>query len=152
LLVFRITREKYANDLSGIGAKQYGGRWNSMGVPLLYTSSSISLAVLENLVHLPKHLLPKDLVLISLEINGKVPYSEIFEKNLPKNWRNFPMPIASQKIGNVMISENKLLYIKVPSTIVVSEINILINPLHKNFNSIKIQDIKPFSLDVRLFK
>jgi RES domain-containing protein len=152
LLVYRITREKYANDLSGTGAKQYGGRWNSVGVPLLYTSSSISLSILEILVHLPKHLLPKDLVLITLEINEKASHLEILDTNLPKNWRHFPMPIATQKIGNIMVNENKCLFLKIPSIIVVSEINILINPLHKNVKQVKIQDIKPFSLDVRLFK
>ncbi len=152
MLVYRISREKYATDLSGAGAKQYGGRWNSIGVPVLYTSSSISLAILETLVHLPKHLLPKDLVLITIELNEKLPHAELIEKNLPKNWRQFPMPVATQKIGSTMVSENKLLYLKAPSTIVQSEQNIIINPLHKQAKNIKIKHIEPFTLDVRLFK
>ena len=151
MLVYRITWQKYANDLSGYGAKRYGGRWNSIGVPLLYTSSSVSLAVLENLVHLQKHLLPKDIVLITLEVDENLPNEIKSMNNLPKNWRKFPVPVSSQKIGDSMVKENQKLYLTVPSTLVVNEMNILINVLHWDFNKVKIVETKPFTLDVRLF-
>lgn len=152
MLVFRITQKEYAHDLSGFGAKQFGGRWNSIGTPILYTSSSASLAILENLVHLPKHLLPKNIVLITFEIPDNLPHSSIIEKGLPKNWRHFPVPLATQKIGDILVKENKNLYLEVPSTVVISEMNVLINVNSSHFNKIKILDVKPFTLDVRLFK
>ena len=45
---WRITSEKYAETaFSGEGAKEYGGRFNRPGTPVVYTSESISRATLE---------------------------------------------------------------------------------------------------------
>jgi RES domain-containing protein len=45
------TPDYEADDLSGAGAKQTGGRWNERGLPLLYASESRALACLETVVH-----------------------------------------------------------------------------------------------------
>ncbi|MCA9448346.1 MAG: RES family NAD+ phosphorylase, partial [Candidatus Omnitrophica bacterium] len=50
--VFRVAREAYKTDLSGTGARINGGRWNSPGKAVLYTSENRSLAILETLVHI----------------------------------------------------------------------------------------------------
>src|SRR5258705_349554 len=50
---WRIVKAKHAaTAFSGEGAARTGGRWNSRGVPVVYTSSTKSLAALESLVHL----------------------------------------------------------------------------------------------------
>jgi RES domain-containing protein len=50
---WRIVKEKHVGAaFSGEGAAKTGGRWNSRGVPVVYTSSTKSLAALETLVHL----------------------------------------------------------------------------------------------------
>ena|SRR5471030_267438 len=41
-----------ANDLSGAGAKISGGRWNSIGTPLIYSATNIALATIETVLHL----------------------------------------------------------------------------------------------------
>ncbi len=68
LETYRICDSKYAEDLSGNGARIYGGRWNSKGTPVIYLSDSKALAVLELLVHTSINLLPQNLTLITLTI------------------------------------------------------------------------------------
>jgi RES domain-containing protein len=86
MLVYRIQKAKYASDISGFGSTLVSGRWHQAGKhPILYTSSNISLAILECLVHLPTVVKPPDLVLLTLE----VPDSSIVKpetKDLPENW------------------------------------------------------------------
>ena len=45
--VYRIGKNKYIKDLSGDGARLYGGRWNYQGYRVLYASESLALAILE---------------------------------------------------------------------------------------------------------
>ena len=66
--VFRLSTAKYANDLSGTGAKLHGGRWNQKGEAVLYTSGSRALALVEVLVHLTNAFLPLNYQLISIYI------------------------------------------------------------------------------------
>ena len=50
---WQIVKERHATDaFDGEGARLYGGRWNSRGTRLVYASATLSLAALENLVHL----------------------------------------------------------------------------------------------------
>jgi RES domain-containing protein len=54
VVVYRLVKERFLNTpLSAEGARRYGGRWNPVGVGILYTSASPELALLEQLVHLP---------------------------------------------------------------------------------------------------
>ena len=66
---WRICRDAYA-DLTGEGARLWGGRWNSPGRPLVYAADSAALAVLEVRVHLDLNfdLLPADYVLLTLDL------------------------------------------------------------------------------------
>ena len=52
MITYRLTKSQYAMDLSGAGAAIYPGRWNILGTPVVYTSESRALSLLEKLVHL----------------------------------------------------------------------------------------------------
>lgn len=149
MIVYRLSKEQYANDLSGKGAELVGGRWNSRGNAMLYTSQSIALCVTEIAVHVPLGILPKDYQLIHIEI----PDEDLLEmKRLPKDWQSFPHSNSTQMIGDKFLKEHKHLVFKVPSAAVQGEFNFLINPRHKNFNQIKIVKIENFNFDERLFR
>ena len=74
MIVYRISKARYKNDISGTGAKLYGSRWNIAGVPMLYTAENISLAVLEILVHLQDVEIPTDYWLVKIQVpdDGKI--------------------------------------------------------------------------------
>ena len=149
MIVYRLSKAQYAQDLLGKGAELVGGRWNSRGNAMLYTSQSIALCVTEIAVHVPLGILPKDYQLIHIEI----PDEDLLEmKRLPKDWQSFPHSNSTQMIGDKFLKEHKHLVFKVPSAAVQGEFNFLINPRHKNFNQIKIVKIEDFNFDERLFR
>lgn len=152
MIVFRICQTHYANDLSGTGAKLYGGRWNKKGTAVTYTSESRSLCLLELAVHLPIPFVSKNYSLVSVNIPESAPIHTVLENNLPKGWHTFPTPFEIQEIGDKLLRSNEFLAIKVPSAIVTAEFNYLINPNHPFFHQIEIVHVEPFRLDERLIK
>lgn len=152
MLVYRICRSKYKNDLSGYGASLYGGRWNPRGVNLVYTAGSISLACLEYLVHNIQLLSSASISLITIEISIPNKVQELQLKNLPDDWNEKSyLPITTQKIGEEFVENGDNYILKAPSAIVPMEYNYLLNPNHKNHKQTKIIDVKDsFSLDERL--
>lgn len=151
MIVFRLSKKEFINDLSGRGAEKTGGRWNSKGVPILYTAASRALAVVEVIVHVPVGIIPVNYQLATIEIpDDSVLNVDI--KDLPKNWATNPFTRHTQDIGNNFIKTNNHLVLKAPSASVPGDFNYLINPRHPEFNHIKIKTIEPFVFDVRLFR
>ena len=150
MLVYRITRRKYANDISGIGAATYAGRWNKKGTPVLYTGESKEIALLETIVHSPPMLIPK-LSIVTIEIPDNS-VSEIEIKNLPVNWYDYPAPTILSEISQKWIIEGKTIASKVPSCIIHSSHIYILNCNHDNYKYIKIIDIRNFHFDTRLKK
>ena len=112
MIVYRLSKAQFAHDLSGKGAELVGGRWNSRGNAMLYTSQSIALCVTEIAVHVPLGILPKDYQLIHIEI----PDEDLLEmKRLPKDWQSFPHSNSTQMIGDKFLKEHKHLVFKVLS-------------------------------------
>lgn len=150
MIVYRICNSFYANDLSGTGAKMYGGRWNSKGIPMLYTSSSRALAALEVMVHLPaNNVNPIDFALVSISLPDKsieeIDY-KMLEKEINKNGLNSNFRI----IGDNWMKKNTSLLLKVPSVVIKEEYNFLVNPFHKDFHKITIVSVQKFNFDSRL--
>lgn len=148
--VYRIANKEFIEDLSGEGARLYGGRWNRKGISMLYTSQSRSLAALEFLVHLPMSLVPKNIYIAEIEIPDTSEYEEILAESLPDNWTDYPAPVDLAKKAELWIVECKNLCCKVPSSIVEGDLNILINPKHPEWKDLSITDLKPFIYDERL--
>lgn len=149
MLLYRLTKCVYANDLSGNGARLYGGRWNSEGKAMIYLASSRALAVLEALVHLPPTYIPNEYCMVAIETPDD--FAGIDEKLLPHNWQDSTDLDVLKQIGNTFLSERKKLLLKVPSAIVNEEYNFLLNPLHASEQKIKLKSVLPFSFDSRLF-
>jgi RES domain-containing protein len=149
MIVYRISNTAYSNDISGTGAKMMGGRWNSRGTPILYTSQHISLAVLEMLVNtqFKNYAIPLDM--IDIQVPENIIPTEISTKKLKKEWiKDFEY---TRFIGDEFIKDKQSLILKVPSAVVTEEYNFLINPLHADFKRVKIADIRTFNTDQRLF-
>lgn len=151
MIVFRLSKSKFANDLSGKGAEKSGGRWNSKGIALVYTSESRALCTTEIAVHTPLGNLPLDYMLITIEIPEDVPIHEIVTTDIPANWKSFPHSHSTQEIGDNFVTECKYAVLKVPSVVVQGDFNFLINPAHEESSKIKILSIESFDFDERLF-
>lgn len=150
--VFRLSREKYASQLSGNGAAIKGARWNSVGVELIYTAENRSLAMAEVAIHFTFATLPDDYMMITIVIPDDSEIKEINEKDLPVDWKTFPHPNSTQKFGNNFVIENKYCILKIPSIVTKGDYNILINPNHKDFSRISISKVEKFPFDSRIFK
>ncbi len=153
MLVWRVTRKAHAyQPLSGEGARRFGGRWNHVGTPVVYTSGTLSLAVLEYLVNLPISDLPDDLVSIQVQVPDELPRTDISIDDLPKDWRTFPAIEELKEIGTEWVRDAKTAMLAVPSVVIPNELNYLINPAHPKAGRVKLFSVDPFALDVRLYR
>lgn len=151
MIVYRLSRGAYRNDLSGKGAELAGGRWNSKGTAVLYTSESIALCTVEIAVHMPLGIVPKDYHLVTIELPDDVSVGVVEEKVLPVTWKSFPHANVTQEIGDRYVIDGQHLILKVPSATVQGTFNYLANPRHPDFNRIRIVKTEPFAFDKRLF-
>lgn len=151
MIVYRLSKKKYRNDLSGKGAEIGGGRWNSIGNAILYTVENRALCTAEIAVHTPLGITPKDYFLISIVVPENARIKQINKNGLPKNWKTFPLIPSTKKIGDEFVKQNEFLVLKVPSAVIQGEFNFLINPNHKDFKKVKIKSVEPFEFDKRLF-
>lgn len=150
MTLYRFTSEKYKNDISGQGARLYGGRWNSKGLPAVYTSESISLSLLEVLAHAVQYDDLKKSFLMTLSVPDDASVYKIPVAKLDSLW--IIDTDYTKFIGDAFLRDNKYLLLQVPSAVVKTEFNYIINPLHKNFKRLKLVSSKLFEPDSRLFK
>lgn len=151
MLLYRIVKnEKRTTDLTGTGAFNEGGRWNSEGVYALYTSEHAALAMLEVLVHVDEGELPPGMFIMTIEIPDSVPVLEIGEKDLPADWR-IPENIALKEMGDKIFEESKFLGIKAPSAVLPDSYNYILNPLYPGYyDLVKVIQVKALEVDKRL--
>jgi len=149
--LYRICATEHINDLSGTGARIYGGRWNNAGYPIVYSSGSRSLAVLEFLVHVPMALAPDNLSIAEIIITDNVKRESITTSGLPSNWRGYPAPEQLAEIGTKWIKSKSSLLLDIPSAVVDQEVNTLLNPLHPDMKHVNLVKVVEFYFDSRLF-
>jgi RES domain-containing protein len=150
MLIYRISKCQFIDDLTGFGASQHPGRWNSKGTNIIYTAQSASLATLEMIVHLPGLKLNTAFCLLKMDIPDDH-FKIITIDNLPENWREYPAPDQLKIIGDNFIKQRKFLALKVPSAVVPDDANFLINPSHADFKLLKIIEKREVNFDHRLF-
>lgn len=149
--VWRLCRRKYI-AFDGEGSRLAGGRWNRRGTAVVYTSATMSLAVLEYFVNLPRAAGPPDLVAVAAEMPDDLPMTSVEESALPRGWRRYPAPEALAEIGSRWAQEGRTPVLAVPSAVVPREKNYLLNPAHPLFAKIRIGKPEPVVLDSRMWK
>ena len=149
--IWRICRAPYASEaFSGEGARRFGGRWNTRGVPMVYCSSSLALAAIELFVHLEPNLQPTDLVSIAAELPVGEPAKTLKADELPAEWWTDDYEPLRER-GDRWIREKTSLAMLVPSAPLHSEWNVLVNPLHPRVRELSIEPAAPFIFDARMF-
>lgn len=154
-IVYRIATDAPtypADDLSGKGAERTGGRWNTVGVPLVYTSSTRALACLETVVHLPGPVglaLNRYLVEISIPDDIWAARTECDVSTLV-GWDAEPASLTSTGWGSRWAQKDTTALASVPSIVVPEELNILINPRHQDAGPITARKVRKWLFDARL--
>jgi RES domain-containing protein len=144
---YRILKRKFAGSaFSGEGARRYGGRWNSPGVAVVYTSSTISLAILEWRANLTQWPAPSS-VLIEIEFDASLIWTPT---KLPMGWKRWPSPNSNTAVGDNWVRSKKSAVLKMPSAVVPEEVNYILNPAHPDFRKISIGKPRRFEPDPRL--
>jgi len=146
---WRIVKAKHLTAaFSGAGAAKTGGRWNSRGIPLVYASSSRSLAALETLVHLTPPVTFRYKI-IRIEF-AKDLVELVKTSSLASDWRTEPPPPSTKRLGDVWVRSSRSAILAVPSVLVPEELNYLLNPDHPDFKKIVVDAAADFLFDPRL--
>ena len=149
MLVYRLGKTKFANDISGEGARLFGGRWNHKGTPCLYTAESRALAVLEYTVNVHIDDVPRALSMTVLQLPEQR-LLRLSPNNLPGDWFHSPAPASTKDFGTELLKKSEYLVIQIPSVIIPEEYNYLVNPLHKDIHQVKVLSVHDFVYDVRI--
>jgi RES domain-containing protein len=147
---WRLVKTKHLSGAwDGESARALGGRWNSPGVPVVYASEHLSLALAEVLVHLTGSGPLAGYSAIPIEFEEK--FVEVLDrKALPPRWRAHPPPPAMRAIGDRFVAEGRHAFLRVPSVVIPQESNYVINPAHPDFAKSRIGEAIPFPFDERL--
>lgn len=149
--VWRLCPARHAGDpLGGRGGLAVSGRWNPRGVRVVYTSATLSLAVLETLVNAGRESLPDDLVQIEIEVPDSLAAETVNPAALTPSWRSYPAPAELKDFGGAWLRERRTPLLRVPSAVVPEEWNVLINPAHPRASRIQAVTLRRIDFDPRL--
>lgn len=143
--LYRIGITKHAHDLSGMGAKMNGGRWNNKGVPCIYLSESRALSLLEYTIHASIEALPVALSFTTLEV-PECSIRQLSVRELPATWLQRPYSRDSRNLGSSLLAQTDHLLLKLPSSIIHQEFDFLLNVQHPLICSVKILAVNSFKL------
>jgi len=147
---WRLSKARYAGDLTGQGAAREGQRWNRPGQRAVYLGLTPEITVLEVLVHL-NGVLSAPLVLCGYDVpNGPGLITELDPTALPEGWNAIPHGQASTSFGGDWLRSGQQLGLVVPSVVVPQARNLLLNPLHPAMVQVALVHQEPCQLDQRL--
>ena len=150
---WRLCSARYQKSaFNGEGSYRYGGRWNYAGTRVVYTAESKSLASLELLVGLDRNEVPPDMVCFRVDIPDSVSLEETPLADFPVNWSDNPGSDQLKELGSAWAQSRRSLVLVVPSPVTPGEVNLLLNPEHKEFSQLGIGEPEAFRHDGRLFK
>lgn len=153
MVCWRIAKKKYAaSAFDGEGAKRKGGRWAPSGFPAVYTAQTESLAALEQFVQLGDEGQYIQFVCFKVEIPEDVRIEEIDSGSLPTSWKETPAPNSLKSYGADWLARSESAVLKVPSALISSERNFILNPHHPDFEKIIIGSPEKFCYDPRMWK
>src|SRR2546428_8497824 len=152
LTAWRIVKARHvAAAFDGEGARLEGGRWNSPGRPMVYTSQSAALAALEMLVHLGRGSILSAYVLIPFTFDD-TRVSRLDRGRLRTNWRSYPAPPELPLIGDEWVKSGMSAGVEVPSAGIETAPNEHLNPQPRGVPAIHRIDAQPVGVDSRLLE
>lgn len=154
MFCWRIAKKKYRDSaFDGEGSRRKGGRWTPKGLPAVYTAQTESLAALEQFVQIGDEGQYIRFVCFKVEVpENEVRIEAIDVASLPARWRDTPAPDSLKACGADWLKRGESAVLKVPSALISSECNFILNPLHPDFQKIRITPPEAFCFDPRMWK
>jgi RES domain-containing protein len=147
MIVYRLSHSKYAGELNSSGA---ANRWNNQFQYVIYCSENVSLCALELLAHTSGIRPAGEFKILHIEIADTAKVTEVDVAHLPQDWFQLPGYPITQKIGGDWYDAKSTLLMKVPSSIIQSEFNYVLNTQHPDFiGQVKLVAVKDFFWDNR---
>ncbi len=144
---------KGSREIDGEGARLYGGRWNSPGVPVVYAATHVSLALLEQLVHLNQEELPDAFRAFAIHLPDDLQLEAAPVAGFPTDRE------ACRRFGDEWAASERSAALTVPSVVIpprlqpgeitTEERNVLLNPRHRSANLWRVVETS-FRVDGRL--
>lgn len=147
MLVFRIVHKLYANTLFASGMR---GRWNSAGNKVIYTSETVPLALLENLVRRQGVGFNTDFKIMFIEIPDDAIIESVVESELEAGWRDPNDYSQCQPQGDRWFNAGEALALKVPSAVMPLAFNFVINTVHPDYPRVKLVEVTDLVPDSRI--
>jgi RES domain-containing protein len=144
-----LRRSSRSEAFSGEGARLFGGRWNSPGVAVVYASESLALAALETLAHADRRRFERGYLAYRLRVPERLILA-VEQDTLSPDWRDRPVSLGARRLGDGWVEEGASVALSVPSALVPFERNLLLNPAHRDFGAVHIEEPVEFSFDERL--
>ena len=119
---------------------------------VVYTSSTLALAVLELLVHVDPEEMPTDLVALCIEGPDATSQHRVPIETLPPEWNRVLDHPACRQAGEDWVREGGSALLRVPSAVVPEEENVLLNPAHPEAAGFVVTGRRAFALDPRLLR
>lgn len=151
---WRLSSPSYAYALDGEGNRVTGARWNLPGRPMVYTSSHLSLTVLEVFVHFSTELrdnLP-GMVAVRIHVPDDAGTTEINSAEFESLMATPDPSVACQVVGDKWLAKGTELVLKAPSVLIPEELNIMLNPIHPDMRRVRIESSRQFRFDPRLIR
>ena len=110
IISYRVVKRKYLDSaFDGEGARIYGGRWNSKGMQIVYTSNSLALCSLEIFIHLPSYRLLAEYIYMTISFDSEL----VTKVSLMDVWDERPVSKIAQTIGNQWVKECQSVFFQV---------------------------------------
>lgn len=150
-VAWRLTSARRAETaFIGEGSMRQSGRWHRTGTRCVYTSSALSLAALEVMVHSGGGRPAIPFIAFKVEIPDDVTVSTAPEWLMADDWRAFPAPARLAEFGTSWVNSMAAAVLRVPSAVSPREFNFLLNPVHPDFERLAISAGESYEFDERL--
>jgi RES domain-containing protein len=152
--LWRLAPRTFAHVLDGEGSRIAGGRWNSPGRQVLYTSAHLSLSVLEVYVHIAPALRDDvpEFEAVCIDVPDDAGVTNVSNEQFERLMASRDPLAACQSAGDGWISRGIDLVLRAPSVLVPEDLNLMLNPAHPRMREVAIRSSRRFRFDPRLSK
>lgn len=149
MTVYRLTRAVYA--ATAFDGSRGRGRWHRQGTPVVYAADAPATALVETLAHAESaSLLVEPYVVFRVTLDPERHLLQLPPDELSPDWQAFPWSDGTQALGTLWFETAASVALEVPSAVVPSQRNVLLNPRHPLWKEIVVEGPEPFPIDPRL--